>query len=154
MKPPGPSDRSGEINYRRARQAFTLIEIMVVVAIIGILAAVIIPQFGTTTYDAKVNAAKAHIQEYANAVERFNVNMDRYPTSEEGLAVLVDAPSGDDAKKWRGPYIDKVRPDPWGFPYKYLFPGTRHTSSYDLWSTGADGADGGEGQNADIGNWQ
>ena len=139
---------------RNRSSAFTLIEIMVVVVIIGILAAAIIPKFIGTTHDAKVGAAKSHIAELANALERFNVHMDRYPATEEGLQVLVEAPADDANKKWRGPYIDQLRADPWQTPYQYLFPGTRHTTSYDLWSRGADGQDGGEGQNADIGNWQ
>ncbi len=138
----------------KSHAAFTLIEIMVVVVIIGILAATIIPKFIGTTHDAKVAAAKSHIGVLANALERFNVHMDRYPTTEEGLQVLVEAPADDANKKWRGPYIDQLRADPWGNAYQYLLPGTRHTTSYDLWSRGADGQDGGEGENADIGNWQ
>jgi general secretion pathway protein G len=133
--------------------AFTLIEIMVVVIIIGILAATIIPQFMGTTQDAKVSAAKSQIAELESATERFYVHMDRYPTTEEGLKVLVDPPSGDDAKKWRGPYIKQLRNDPWGNPYQYGFPGAHHPTSFDIWSRGADNADGGEGANADIGNW-
>src|SRR5881628_3066069 len=89
---------------RRSQAAFTLIEIMVVVVILGILAATIIPQFIGTTHDAKVSAAKSHIAELESALERFNVHMDRYPTNEEGLKVLVDPPAGDE-QKWRGPYI-------------------------------------------------
>lgn len=140
-------------SHKQVADGFTLIEIMVVVIIIGVLAATIIPQFIGTTHDAKVSAAKGHIAEFESALERFNVNMDRYPTTEEGLKVLVEAPSGSE-NKWRGPYIKMLRTDPWGTPYQYRFPGSRHTSSYDLWSRGADGADGGEGQSADIGNWQ
>lgn len=132
--------------------AFTLIEIMVVVIIIGVLAATVIPKFVGTTYDAKVGAAKAHIAEYRSALERFNVHMDRYPTTDEGLKILVEAPSGED-KKWRGPYLEKVIPDPWGNPYQYRNPGARNTRGYDLWSRGADSSDGGEGESADIGNW-
>jgi general secretion pathway protein G len=136
----------------RTLNGFTLIEMMVVVIVIGILAAAIIPRFVTTTYDAKVSAAKGHIAEFESALERFNVHMDRYPTSDEGLKVLLEAPSGEE-KKWRGPYIKMLRNDPWGSAYQYKFPGAHHTSSYDLWSRGADLADGGEGNNADIGNW-
>ena len=132
--------------------AFTLIEIMVVVVILGILAATIIPQFIGTTQDAKVSAAKSTIAELESALERFNLHLDRYPTAEEGLKVLTEAPSGDE-KKWRGPYIKMLRPDPWGNPYQYRAPGIHHTSSFDLWSRGAGGADGGEGDAADIGNW-
>jgi general secretion pathway protein G len=132
--------------------AFTLIEIMVVVVILGILAATIIPQFMGTTHDAKVSAAKANIAEIEAALERFNVHLDRYPTTDEGLKLLVEAPPGDD-KKWRGPYVKQLRPDPWGNPYQYRAPGTRHTGSFDLWSRGGDNAEGGEEQGADIGNW-
>lgn len=132
---------------------FTLVEIMVVVVIIGILAATIIPQFIGTTHDAKVSAAKAQVTELESAVERFYVQMDRYPSPDEGLKVLVDPPADDANKKWRGPYIKQLRADPWGNAYQYACPGTHHPTSFDIWSRGADGQDGGEGDNADIGNW-
>ncbi len=141
-----------KIHWRRRPWAFTLIEILVVVAIIGILAATIVPQFIGTKHDARVSAAKSHIAELASALERFNVNMDRYPTADEGLQVLIDSPAGGD-KRWRGPYITQMRNDPWGNPYQYRCPGIHHPSSFDLWSRGADGADGGEAEGADIGNW-
>ncbi len=126
---------------------------MVVVVILGILAATIIPQVIGTKHEAKVGAAKASVAELENAVERFNIHMDRYPTTDEGLKVLVEPPSGDE-KKWRGPYIKLLRPDPWGNPFQYRNPGVHHPTSFDLWSRGADGADGGDGEGADIGNWQ
>lgn len=129
-----------------------MLEIMIVVVIIGILAATIIPKFVGATTDAKVGAAKSSIAELESALERFNIHMDRHPTSEEGLKVLLQAPSGEDTK-WRGPYIKLLRPDPWGNPYQYRRPGTHHPTSFDLWSRGADNAEGGEGENADIGNW-
>ena len=138
---------------RRHPSGFTLVEIMVVVVILGILAATIIPRFIGTTHDARVGAAKTHVSELENALERFYVHMDRYPSTEEGLNVLVEPPAGDD-KRWRGPYIKQLRADPWGNPYQYRYPGTHHPTSFDVWSRGADGADGGEGENADIGNWQ
>jgi general secretion pathway protein G len=138
---------------QRNSRGFTLIEIVVVVIILGILAATIIPQFVGTTNDAKISAAKAQISELESALERLYVNMDRYPTPDEGLKILVDAPAGDDAAKWRGPYIKQLRKDPWGNDYQYRAPGTHHTSSFDIWSRGSDGADGGEKEAADIGNW-
>jgi general secretion pathway protein G len=134
-------------------RGFTLIEIMVVVVILGILAAMIIPQFMGTTFDAKVSAAKGTVAELENAVDRFYVHMDRYPTPEEGLKALVDPPADDADKKWRGPYIKQLRDDPWGHPYQYRVPGAHHTASFDIWSRGADGVDGGEGEGADVGNW-
>jgi general secretion pathway protein G len=132
--------------YSRKTSAFTLIEIMVVVVILGILAATIIPQFIGTTHDAKVSTAKSNIAEIESALERFYVHMDRYPTTEEGLKVLVDAPPGDESK-WRGPYIKLLRPDPWGNPYQYRMPGVHRTSGFDLWSRG------GDGEAVEIGNW-
>ena len=139
-------------SLQRRSAGFTLLEIMVVVIIIGVLAATIIPQFVSTTQDAKISAAKADVAQLENALERFNLHMDRYPTMDEGLKVLVEAPAGED-KKWRGPYIKLLRPDPWGNPYQYRVPGMHHTTSFDVWSRGADGQDGGDGPNADIGNW-
>jgi general secretion pathway protein G len=131
---------------KRTSSAFTLIEIMVVVIILGILAATIIPQFIGTTKDAKIGAAKSQVSELDSAIERFYVQMDRYPSPDEGLKVLIDAPANDDEKKWRGPYIKQLRDDPWGHPYQYAYPGTHHPTSFDIWSTGADGKD-------IIGNW-
>ncbi|MDA1272589.1 MAG: type II secretion system major pseudopilin GspG [Verrucomicrobia bacterium] len=140
-----------KIDSKRS-DAFTLIEIMVVVVILGILAATILPQFIGTTHEAKVSTAKANIAELESALERFNIHMDRHPTSDEGLKVLVEAPSNDE-KKWRGPYIKVLRPDPWENPYQYRNPGIHHQTSFDIWSKGADRADGGEAEGADLGNW-
>jgi general secretion pathway protein G len=151
---PGPLLRwgRGRTSASRTLLAFTLIEIMVVVVILGILAATIIPQFIGTTQDAKVGAAKSTIAELESALERFYIHMDRHPTTEEGLKVLVEPPTGEE-KKWRGPYIKMLRQDPWSNPYQYRSPGVRHPASFDIWSRGAGGADGGEGDAADIGNW-
>src|SRR3954462_13616975 len=108
--PKKQSARAGHSTRRMLNAAFTLIEIMVVVVILGILAATIIPQFIGTTHDAKVSAAKSTIAELESAVERFYIHLDRHPTSEEGLKMLVEAPAGDE-KKWRGPYIKMLRAD-------------------------------------------
>jgi general secretion pathway protein G len=137
---------------RRGSRGFTLIEMMVVLVVIGILAAAIAPQFLHTAKDAKISAAKGNVTELENALHQFYVNMDRFPTSDEGLKALMEAPAGEESK-WRGPYIRQMRDDPWGNPYQYRCPGTHHPTSCDVWSQGADKADGGEGENADIGNW-
>lgn len=146
--------QSTKTTLRAARRAgFTLIELMVVVVVLGILAATIIPQFMGTKHEARVSAAKANIAELESALGRFYINMDRYPTPDEGLRVLVEPPTDDPSKKWRGPYITQLRADPWGTPYQYLAPGRHHTTSFDVWSRGSDQQDGGEGEGADIGNW-
>jgi general secretion pathway protein G len=126
---------------------------MVVVIILGILAATIIPQFAGTTQDAKIKKAKADVAILSSALERYFLHMDRYPSTEEGLRVLVTPPA-DGADRWRGSYVRELQPDPWGNPYQYRSPGTRGpVRTYDLWSNGADGAEGGEALDADIGNW-
>ena len=137
---------------RRSR-GFTLIEIMVVVIVLAILAATIIPQFGTMAFDAKVSQTKNVISVLENALERFNLHMDRYPTTSEGLEVLITPPS-EGAKAWRGVYIKELLPDPWGNRYKYRSPGLNGSKTYDLWSQGGDGQDGGDGKGEDITNWQ
>jgi len=153
MKTPSSLLDRPTVRTRRSQQAaFTLLEIMIVVVILGILAVTVVPQFIGTTEDAKVSAAKASIHELETALERFHIHMDRHPTTEEGLRVLVEAPATD-ATKWRGPYVKLVRPDPWGAPYQYRYPGLHHPTSFDLWSRGSDKAEGGEGDKADIGNW-
>ena len=122
---------------------------MVVVVILGILAATIIPQFIGTTHDAKVSAAKSDIAELQSAVERFYINMDRYPTTDEKLEVLIQPPA-DAANKWHGPYVQRLRMDPWGNPYQYVCPGIHNPSSYDIWSKGPAS---GTGKGVEIGNW-
>ena len=86
-------------------------------------------------------------------MERFFLHMDRYPTNEEGLSVLVNPPA-EGTKSWKGPYIKELRPDPWGKPYVYRSPGLHGTRTYDLWSRGADGNDGGEEHGKDVTNWE
>lgn len=141
-----PGQTLMKLQSRKNSEAFTLVEIMVVVIIIGILAATIIPQFVGTTQDAKISAAKSQVAELEAAVERFYVQMDRYPTVDEGLKVLVDPPANDEEKKWRGPYIKQLRDDPWGHAYQYACPGNHHAASFDVWSAGKDGK-------SEVGNW-
>jgi general secretion pathway protein G len=136
-----------------SRRGFTLVEVLVVCVILAILAATILPEIVGTSKDAKISATKSDISELSSAIERFYINMDRYPTSEEGLAVLTDPPT-DAGTKWHGPYIKKLRTDPWGNPFQYQSPGTHNPSSYDVWSKGAGGSDAGTDKgDGEIGNW-
>jgi general secretion pathway protein G len=137
---------------RRAR-GFTLIEIMVVVIIIGLLAAVIVPQVISKVDEARVAKAKQDINSLETALTMYRLDNSKYPTSEQGLAALTTQPTDPSIKHWRpGGYIQRISKDPWGNDYQYVYPGT-HGKEYDLFSLGADGAPGGDGIDADIGNW-
>lgn len=145
--------RCGGKPLRRSRaRGFTLIEVMVVVIILGILAVTIIPQFAGRAQEAKVSRASTDIATLESLLEMFFLHMDRYPTSEEGLEVLLTPPP-DAGRKWRGPYLKELILDPWGNEYQYRSPGLFGSTTYDLWSNGADGAPGGEGNGEDVTNW-
>jgi general secretion pathway protein G len=132
---------------------FTLIEIMVVVVIIGLLAAVIVPTVVSKVDEAKVNKAKADIQSLETALTMYRLDNSKYPTSDQGLTALTTQPTDPSIKHGRpGGYLTRVSKDPWGNDYQYVIPGS-HGKEYDLFSLGADGAPGGEGIDADIGNW-
>jgi general secretion pathway protein G len=136
----------------RRQRGFTLIELMVVLAIIGLLAALIIPNVLGRADDARVTAAKTDISNLMQALKLYRLDNLQYPTSEQGLQALVSPPtSGPAAPNWKR-YIDKLPMDPWGHPYQYLNPGIK--DEVDIMSLGADGQAGGEGKNADIGSWQ
>lgn len=138
---------------RRRARGFTLIEIMVVVLIIGLLAAVIVPSIMNRVDDAKISKAKQDIRSLETALQIFYLDNSKYPTSEQGLAALVQQPTDPAIRHWKpGGYLERVSKDPWGNEYQYLLPGT-HGKQYDLYSLGADSQPGGEGINADIGNW-
>jgi general secretion pathway protein G len=142
-----------------ARQGgFTLIEIMVVVVILGILAAVIAPAIMGRPDEAKVQAARLDVEGLSSALELYKLDNGVYPTTEQGLEALVRRPTGQPVpKKWpAGGYLkgQKGLSDPWGRPYYYLSPGQRNPHSFDLASFGADGVEGGSGAAADVTNWQ
>jgi len=136
----------------RRQAGFTLIEIMVVVIIIGLLAAVVVPQFLGRVDDARVTKAKSDIQAIETALTLYKLDNFRFPTTEQGLQALVVKPADPDIRNWRaGGYLKRVNKDPWGNDYQYAYPGSQ--GEYDLYTFGADGKSGGEEANADIGNW-
>ncbi len=138
--------------WRRMR-GFTLIEIMVVVLIIGLLAEVIVPSIMNRVDDAKISKAKQDIRSLETALQMFYLDNSKYPTTEQGLTALVQPPTDPSIRHWKpGGYLERVSKDPWGNDYQYALPGA-HGKQYDLYSLGADGQPGGEGINADIGNW-
>lgn len=136
---------------------FTFIEIMVVVAILAILAALVVPRIMGRTDDAKRTAAKVQIRNIEGALQLYKLDNGVYPSTEQGLKALVEKPSvGVIPKKWKiGGYLPKLPEDPWGNPYKYLSPVQRgdYKVEYEITSLGTDGEVGGEGVNADITNW-
>lgn len=132
------------------QNGFTLIEIMVVVVILGILAALVVPNILGNVDEARATAAQQDIRAIESALDMFRLDNFRYPTTEEGLEALVTRPVDPNIKKWK-PYLKKLPNDPWGNPYQYLSPGTQ--GEIDIYSFGADGQPGGDGVNADVGNW-
>ena len=129
------------------RSGFTLIELLLVLVILAVLAAIVIPKFAGRSQQAKETAAKTQIESFKTALDSFEIEAGRYPTSEEGLNALVVAPS--DLQNLHEPYMPSIPKDPWGNPYQYKQPGTHNPSSYDVFSLGTDGREG----NDDIGNW-
>jgi general secretion pathway protein G len=132
----------------RAAGGFTLLELLVVIVIIGLLAAYVGPKYFAQLGKSEVTIAKAQIEAFEKSLDTFRLDVGRYPTTEEGLNALVAAPATAGAK-WNGPYLKKgVPPDPWGHPYQYKAPGSK--SEFDIISLGRDGQPGGSGEDADI----
>jgi general secretion pathway protein G len=131
----------GAARRAASRGGFTLIELLLVLVILAVLAGVVLTNFSGKSDDARKAAAKTDISNAGTAIDAFDIDMGRRPTSEEGLAALVDAPQGD--TKWHGPYLKKaLTTDPWGTPYQYANPGSRGKVGYDIWSYGPDKTDG------------
>jgi len=136
---------------KRRENGFTLIEILVVIIIIGLLAALVGPRLFGKVSTAKLSAAKAQIELFGTALDTFRLDAGKYPTTEEGLKALREKPSG--VEGWNGPYLPKEIPlDPWKRPYIYKSPGEH--GDYDLISHGLDGVEGGEGENQGVVSWK
>jgi len=138
--------------HRRFQSGFTLIELMVVLLIIGVLAALIVPNVLDRADDARVTAAKTDVNNLMQALKLYKLDNQRYPSAEQGLQALLTKPTTAPVPpNWKS-YLDLLPNDPWGKPYVYLNPGVK--GEIDVMSFGADGQAGGEGKNADIGSWQ
>src|SRR5688572_2906303 len=139
---------NGRVQGRRRQAGFSLIELLLVLVILAVLAAVIVPKFTNRTEQARITAAKTDISMLESALDTYEIDNGGYPSTEEGLQALVTQTGS--ATAWNGPYIKRGMPeDPWGNPYVYRNPGTNNPNGYDLSSLGPDGREGGD----DITNW-
>lgn len=135
----------------RSKKGFTLIEILLVVAIIGALAAMVVPRLTGRSEKAKMAAAQADIRaNVSTALKMYEIDMGSFPSTEQGLEALLTVPSGAEGTVWQGPYVERKPLDPWNRSYEYKYPGKRNPAGYDLYSLGRDGVE----STDDIGNWQ
>lgn len=146
---------SSSPDEKRSAGGFTLIEVLVVIAIIGTLAALVGPSIVRNLGDANVGAARTQIETFGMALDLYRMDNTAYPSTEQGLAALRTEPRDPAiARTWRGPYLRRSVPlDPWGRPYVYLSPGLENPEAYDLYTFGRDGRPGGEGEDMDITSW-
>lgn len=149
------ADRRARRDTRRPRAGFTLIELIVVVAIIATLAAVIAPAIFRNVGDSKSAAARSQVELFAMALASYRLDNDVFPSTQQGLEALRTQPTaGDLPRRWRGPYLSKVlAPDPWGRAWIYVSPGRANPQSFDLYSLGRDGRLGGTDEDADVTSW-
>jgi len=145
--------KEGQMKVKSWQRGFTLLEVMVVVVILGILAVLVVPKIISRPDEARVIAARQDIASLMQALKLYRLDNQRYPATEQGLQALVTRPtSAPVAPNWKaGGYLDRLPKDPWGNPFQYLNPGLH--GEIDISSFGADGAPGGEGNDADIGSW-
>ncbi|HLS57609.1 MAG TPA: type II secretion system major pseudopilin GspG [Zeimonas sp.] len=142
---------SGDRRPRKRQRGFTLIEIMVVIVILGVLAAIAVPRIMSKPDEARAKAAQTEIAQILQALDLYRLDNQRYPTTDQGLVALAQRPTIEPSpSNWKA-YLKQAPVDPWGKPYQYLNPGIR--GEIDVFSLGADGQPGGEGVAADIGNW-
>ena len=143
---------SGLLPARIGKSGFSLLEILIAIALVALLASVALNQLTGVFGDNQKQAAQIFVTSSSElALTRYRLDVGNFPNTEQGLKALIKAPTGTEAR-WKGPYIKEQAIDPWGNPYKYKFPGTRNISgsrSYDIWSLGEDGTE----SNDDIGNW-
>lgn len=142
-------------NVVSRRGGFTLLELLVVLAIIATLVGLVAPSIFRNVGDAKADAAKSQLEIFGLALDAYRLDNDAYPTTVQGLEALWTKPTtGDLPRNWRGPYLRKDVPlDPWGRPYTYVAPGVENPTSYDLYTMGRDGTVGGADEDADITSW-
>lgn len=138
----------------KSRSGFTLMELLVVMVILILLASVVTLVVTRRVEEAKHAKAVADIDTLSNALDQFYLHCGRHPSNEEGLSALREKPQSDDLSNWSGPYVKRAIPnDPWGKPYVYRCPGDHNPDSYDLYTLGRDGQEGGTGADADVTNW-
>lgn len=139
-------------SYLLKNGGFTLLELLIVMIIIGLLAALIGPKMIGRVGESRQTVAKQQIEGFSTALEMFKLDTTRYPTQEQGMEALVATPH--EVENWKGPYLKKkfIPKDPWGNEYVYVYPG--ENGDYDIISYGADGAEGGDGENADVVSWE
>lgn len=139
-----------QCRLRNAQAGFTLLEILIAIALLAAIAGLLVTNLDRILGGGREEVARLFVEETLETpLVAYRVNMGHYPTTEEGLKALVEKPS-DEAVNWRGPYVKKMNPDPWGTPYQYKYPGEHSNSGYDLWSFGPDGQE----SDDDIGNWE
>ncbi len=139
------------MKIKKNNKGFTLIEIMVVVIILGILTAIVAPNIIGRVGDAQVTAAKQTIRSIEGALRMYRLDNFNYPNTEQGIEALSKKPIGQNARNWKGPYLDRIPEDPWGNKYLYMYPGLN--GEFDVYTYGRDGQPGGDGDDGDIGNW-